>query len=310
MKIKFLIIFSLICFVSFGQSKIASEEIIIYNDSIELPGSLTYIKSAKEQPLLIWVHGSGNVDRNGNQSGVNIQANYIKQFRDSVNNYHTAFFSYDKRTANVKNFKYLANISFEDLVLDVQKVIAHFKNDLRFSEIILVGHSQGSLVAMLAVNEYVDKYISIAGASDSADMVIIKQISAQNEEFGKITKQHVDELKTTGTIKEVNPMLAALFAKQNHKFLKSYFQYIPSEKIKELRIPILIINGDKDIQVSIEDANILHNSNSTSRLKIIKNMNHVLKNIDKDEDNLKSYYSPDYQMSEELIKTIIAFIKE
>ena len=67
------------------------------NDSIKLPGTLSYNKDLKSQPLVIFIHGSGNVDRNGNQSGVNVQANYIKQFRDSVNKYDIAFFSYDKR---------------------------------------------------------------------------------------------------------------------------------------------------------------------------------------------------------------------
>ena len=103
MRIKYLITLLFVSFISFCQSQITSEEIIIYNDSIELPGTLTYTKSVKKQALLIWVHGSGNVDRNGNQSGVNVQANYIKQFRDSVNKNDIAFFSYDKRTANPKN---------------------------------------------------------------------------------------------------------------------------------------------------------------------------------------------------------------
>lgn len=310
MRIKYLITLLFVSFISFGQSKITSEEIIIYNGSIELPGTLTYIKSIKKQRLIIWVHGSGNVDRNGNQNGVNVQANYIKQFRDSVNKYDIAFFSYDKRTANPKNLKLLKNISFNDLVLDVQKVIFSFKDDPRYSEIILVGHSQGSLVAMLAVNEFVDKYISIAGLSESVNKTIIKQVSAQNEEFGKITEQHIDELISTGTINEVNPMLAALFAKKNHKFLLDYFKYNPQDKIKELKIPILILNGDKDIQVSIEDAKKLHKANPISRLVLIRNMNHVLKIINKDEDNLKSYYSADFPLSEELIRTIRAFIKE
>ena len=310
MKIRYLIILLFICFVSFGQSNLISEETIIYNDSIELPGTLTYTKSIKKQPLLIWVHGSGNVDRNGNQSGVNVQANYIKQFRDSVNKNDIAFFSYDKRTANPKNLKFLKNISFDDLVLDVQKVVFRFKDDSRFSEIILVGHSQGSLVAMLAVNEFVDKYVSIAGLSKSADKTIIKQIRAQNEELGIITEAHIKQLNSTGTIKEVNPFLLAIFAKQNHHFLISYFKFIPQELIKDLKIPILILNGDKDLQVGIEDANKLHEANPLSRLKIIKNMNHVLKKIDEDGDNLKSYYSADFPLSEELIKLIGDFIKE
>jgi len=309
MKTNYLILLLFFSIFSFGQSEISSEEITIYIDSIELPGTLTYPTKSIKPPLIIWVHGSGNVDRNGNQKGVNVKANYIKQFRDSIND-QAAFFSYDKRTATLKNLKFLKNVSFDDLVSDVRKIVSYFKGDPRFSEIILAGHSQGSLVAMLAVNASVSKFISIAGLSESADKAIIKQVSAQNEEFGKITEQHINELISTGTINEVNPILEVLFAKQNHKFLLNYFKYNPQEKIKELKIPILILNGDKDIQVSVEDAKKLHTANPTSSLVLINNMNHVLKEINKNEDNLKSYYSENFPLSVELIRTIKAFIKE
>ncbi|WP_343330384.1 hypothetical protein [Polaribacter staleyi] len=87
-------------------------------------------------------------------------------------------------------------------------------------------------------------------------------------------------------------------------------QINPLEKIKELKIPSLIINGNKDLQVQIEDAEALHTANLNSKLVIIKNMNHVLKDIQKEEDNLKSYYSSEYPISEELVKTIVLFIKK
>lgn len=86
--------------ITTALAQIESEEIVIKNGEIELPGTLTFTK--EKSPLIIWVHGSGNVDRNGNQAGTPVKANYIKEFRDSVNKKNIAFFSYDKRTANKK----------------------------------------------------------------------------------------------------------------------------------------------------------------------------------------------------------------
>lgn len=290
-------------------AQITSEEVIIYNMEIQLPGTLSY--SAENQPLLIWVHGSGNVDRNGNQAGVNIKANYIKQLRDEVNKAGIAFFSYDKRTANPKNRTFIQRegILFKDFILDVKEVVNHFKKDKRFSEIILAGHSQGSLVAMMA-SESIDKYISIAGAGESIDQTIIKQITKQRADLGETAKAHFKELAETGTITEVNPMLMSVFNPQNQPFFKSWMHYDPAKEVKELNIPILIINGDKDKQVQITDAETLHDANPTSKLVIIENMNHVLKNIQKDDDNMKSYYSPDYEVSKKLIETIVSFVKK
>jgi len=280
-----------------------SEEIMINNLVIQLPGTLTY--TLEKQPLLIWVHGSGGVNRDGNQP------QYIKQFRDAINKENMAFFSYDKRTANPNNVRFIQEdgIYFSDFVSDIKEVIHHFKNDKRFSKIILIGHSQGSLIAMLALDN-IDKYISLAGAGETIDKTLVRQITKQSHEFGKLTEQYINELMTTGEIKEVNPNLMSLFAKQNQPFIKSWITVNPIEEIKKVAIPTLIINGDKDFQVLINDAENLHKAKPDAELVIIKNMNHVLKHIEKDEDNMKSYMSSDFKISEELITTIVEFVKK
>lgn len=294
-----LVIFS----ISSAFSQIKKEEITLNNMAIQLPGTLTY--SAENQPLVIWVHGSGGVNRDGNTP------NYIKQFRDEINKKEIAFFSYDKRTANIKNVKFIQEdgIYFSDFVSDLKEVINKFKDDKRFSEIILAGHSQGSLIAMLAL-ENVDKYISIAGAGETIDKTLVRQVTAQSPAFGKLTEQYIKELKENGSIKSVDPNLMSLFAPQNQPFLISWMNLDPIKEITKVKIPTLIINGDKDIQVQISDAENLKEAKPDATLVIIKNMNHPLKNIEKDEDNLKSYMSADYTISNELIETIENFIKK
>jgi pimeloyl-ACP methyl ester carboxylesterase len=291
---------------SLFQDQIQSKEILIKNGDIELPGSLTYTKSSKN--LVIWIHGSGDVDRNGNQASANVKANYIKQLRDSLNKKNIAFFSYDKRTSNPKNKALLQGILFDDLVADAKLVIAHFKDSKQFKEITLIGHSQGSLVAMLA-SEGVDKYVSLAGPSERIDITIVKQITAQSPELGKAAEGYFKELTETGDIKEVNPFLMSIFAKPNLPFIRNWIQYDPVKEIGNIKIPTLIINGTKDIQVKVEDAKALKGGNAEAQMEIIDNMNHVLKTIEKDTDNMPSYFSPDYQLSKELIRTITEFIK-
>lgn len=297
-----LYIFSIIAL--FAQ--VSSEEVLLKNGEIQLPGTLTY--TAKGTPLIIWVHGSGNVDRNGNQVP-QVKANYIKQFRDAMNKNGIAFFSYDKRTANKDNFKLLKDMRFAHLVEDAQIAVAHFKNDKRFSEIIIAGHSQGSLVAMLA-SKGCTKYISLAGTARTIDHILTEQISKQSPMLGAVTKLHLKELKETGKIAEVNPMLMRIFAPQNQAFLASWILYDPSAEIKRINIPILIVNGTKDIQVPTTEAEALHKANPNSKLVLIQQMNHVLKQIDKDEDNMKSYFSANYPLSQQLTQTIVNFIKK
>lgn len=293
--------------ISVAIAQIKTEEIIIHNLAIELPGTLTY--SSENVPLIIWVHGSGNVDRNGNQAGTPVKANYIQQFREAINKENIAFFSFDKRTANPKNKNFLTDTQIKDFALDVKEVVNHFKNDKRFSNIILAGHSQGALIAMLAL-ENVDKYISIAGTGETIDKTIVKQIGKNNSTLGEAAQKQFDTLRLKGKIETVHPFLMSVFAKPNQPFLRSWLEINPVEEIKKLEIPVLILNGDKDLQVQIEDAKKLKEAKPNTDLVIIKNMNHVLKDIEKDEDNLKSYFSPDFPISEKLIETVVLFIKK
>lgn len=299
--ISYIIISTFTIVTSLAQIK--SEEIVIHNMAIQLPGTLTY--ASGKTPLVIWVHGSGSVDRNGNQP------EYIKQFRAELNKNNIAFFSYDKRTANPKNTNFLQQegVYINDFILDALEVVSYFKRENRFSDIILAGHSQGSLIAMMALNN-VDKYISIAGAGETIDKTLIRQLTAQNPELGKAAISHFKELKETGEIKEVNPNLITIFAKPNQPFWLSWIDLNPCLEIKKIKIPTLIINGDKDLQVLVQDAENLKQAKPDADFVIVKNMNHILKDIQKEEDNLKSYTNPDFPISKQLIQTIIEFVKQ
>lgn len=295
-----------------AQTNIVSEEILLLNDSIKLPGTLTYDKNISALPLVIFIHGSGNVDRNGNQAGVNANAEYIKQLSDSLTQRGIAFYRFDKRTATLENLKFAMNdLNFNRFVDDVNMAVDHFKNDSRFSSISFIGHSQGSLIGMLASKSNVKKLISLAGPSDAFDVLLVKQVRKQNgDSIADIVDNHFKQLKEKGSIDDLDPNLAGMFNKPNQTFFTSWMAYIPSEEIKKVKIPILIINGDKDLQVLVDDANVLQQSSSSSELKIIKNMNHVLKTIEKDEDNIKSYTASDYPLSSELISALEEFIKK
>lgn len=294
-----------------AQDTFTSEDILVMNDSIQLPGTLTYNTKLKSQPLVIFVHGSGNVDRNGNQ-GVMAKANYIKMLNDSLASKGIAFYRFDKRTATQSNLKFvMSNMIFEGFVDDLNLVINRFKDDKRFSSITLIGHSQGSLVAMLADHDHIDKYISLAGPSDSVDKTIIGQVRFQNgDEIANTVESHFKELAEKGSIENVDPMLMSIFNKPTQPFMLSWMAYKPVEEIKTVELPILILNGNKDLQVSLAEAEKLHQANPKSKLIIINNMNHVLKTIEKDEDNMASYMSADFQLSNELVEAIEAFIKK
>ena len=86
-------------------------------------------------------------------------------------------------------------------------------------------------------------------------------------------------------------------------------QYSPQELIKSLTIPVLIVNGTKDLQVSVDEAKLLKVASEQAELNIIDQMNHVLFTIEGGQlENSKSYNESSRKISEELITTLTGFI--
>lgn len=305
-----IVLISLLTSIILNARQILSEEIILKNGPIELAGTLTIPDNVKNPSLAIFIHGSGNIDRNGNQAGLNSKVGYIKILNDSLVKHGIAFFRYDKRTANPNNHAFFSkNSVFEDLVDDAKIVIEHFKNEKRFKNITVIGHSQGSLVGMLAYTPSVDKYVSLAGLAETMQEAVIRQMGNQNPALAPIVEAHFNELMATDTIKQVNPLLQALFHPVNHQFIKTYNAYRPEKVIHKVKAKTLIINGDADSQVRVLDAELLHKAKPGSQLAIIPKMNHLLKEVHSAEENLASYYKPEYPISTRLIEVLATFIK-
>ena len=309
---KKLLILCLVFPILIFAQEIKTEELDLKNGDISLPGTLTVAPSKKKTPLVIFIQGSGNGDRNGNQAGTLMQIGYIKTLRDSLNAKGISFYSYDKRSANLNNLKSVKDISFKGFVDDANVAIDYFKNDKRFSSITIIGHSQGSLVGMLAINTRNDKavasYISLAGPGKTFDKTIVEQLTAQNPDLGNAAKEQFEELVQTDTIKEVNPLLMSVFQPVYQKFIKEWATENPATEIKKLQIPVLILNGDADLQVSTADAQLLKDAHPKATLKIIPKMNHVLKVVNSIVENQEAYTSKDYKISKELINTIDKFV--
>ena len=91
----------------------------------------------------------------------------------------------------------------------------------------------------------------------------------------------------------------------------SWFKYDPSKEIAKVSSPVLIIQGSTDLQVSISDAESLHNNKIDSQLLIIEGMNHVLKSIGPDlKEQVASYSDPKLPVNEKIVTAIFDFIEK
>ena len=238
------------------------------------------------------------------------QNNSLKFLAEGLTQNGFAVFSYDKRIFAQMISKTMdeKKLSFEDFINDAKDVITYFKSQKKYAKIIIAGHSEGSLIGMVAAKDNVDGYVSLAGAGRPIDEVISEQVAKNSPTLKEVAATDFAILKEGKTFENKNPMLASLFRESIQPYMISWIKYNPQDEIKKLQIPILIINGTKDIQVPPSDAELLHKANLKSTLKIIDNMNHIFKEITVDEDNIKSYSDPKLPVMPELIQQITTFI--
>lgn len=303
-KFRFLLLlFSTILF----SQEIKTDEVII-NSLIE-ETLFSPITTTNKPNLVILIAGSGPTNRNGNQVGM--QNNSLKFLAEGIASNGIAVFSYDKRIIKQMKEGNLdeEKLNFTDFINDTKDVIAFFRQQKKYNKIIIAGHSEGSLIGMIAANGNADGYISLAGPGRTIDLIIIEQIEKQAAFLKKETEENFKILKTGKTFELKNKMLASIFRESVQPYMISWMQYNPQEEIKKLNIPILIINGNKDIQVSENEAQLLHEAAPKASLKIIDKMNHVFKEINQEAENLKSYSNPNLPVMPELIESINNFIK-
>lgn len=276
-----------------------------------LNGSLyTPSQQSKKLNLVILIAGSGPTDRDGNQMG--LANNSLKLLAEALANNGIAVYSYDKRIfAQMASGKLdEASLSFDNFIDDAKAVIQYFKNQKKYNSITVAGHSEGALIGMVAANGNADGYISIAGAGRPIDEVLLEQIEKQAPFLKEEVQKNLETLKNGTTFELKNQMLASLFRGSVQPYMISWIKYNPQTEIKKLQIPTLLINGDKDIQVSVQDAQLLQQAKLNAQLHIIQNMNHVFKEIKGDDaENKAAYTNPDLPISIELSSIITTFIR-
>ena len=286
--------------------------IVLQAKTAKIKGTLSVPSKGRKFPLVIIIAGSGPTDRNGN-SGSDVTSNSYKILADSLLQHNIASLRYDKRgigesaDSTIKE----ANMVFETYITDAKDWVTLLKKDKRFSSIIIAGHSEGSLVGMVAsVNKNVARYISIAGPGVPVYKTLKKQLAGQSEAIKKTCYAIIDTLVSGKIVTAVPAMLSSIFRPSVQPYLISWFKYDPKIEIAKLKIPVLVINGTSDIQVAVDNATNLHDACRQSKLVIIEGMTHLLKEGPADRDKNIALYktTPNEPIKTELVIAIVHFI--
>jgi pimeloyl-ACP methyl ester carboxylesterase len=275
-----------------------------------LRGSLITPADKKAVPVVLIISGSGPTDRDGNNPAM--KNNHLKMLAEELALWGIASLRYDKRGIAQSQSAALAekDLRFEHYMYDAAGWVKQLEQDKRFNKVIVLGHSEGSLIGMLAARQTkADAFVSLAGAGQKASQLIRQQLQAQPQVVKDYAFPILDSLAMGKTVANTDPAFAALFRPSVQPYLISWFQYDPQKEIAKLNIPVLIMQGSNDLQVSLDEAKLLAGAKPGSKLIVVDEMNHILKKSSLDmQVNMATYSNPELPLIPQCAEAIVEFI--
>ena len=295
----------------FNFFSLSSGDYVIHSfDNHNIHGTLINSKNPNST-LAIIISGSGPTDRDGNN--ISLKSDYLKMLAEGLQENQISTYRYDKRGVgkSVGDLKSGYEIKFSDYINDVVSIIKHFKDSKKFKELVVIGHSEGALIGMIASQSIADKFISVAASGEDYLTLIERQLSIQPSFVRSMSEPIIEKLKDKKMVDSVPPLLNSLFRADVQSYLIDASGYDPVEEISKLNMPILIIQGSTDIQIEVSDALILHKAAKNSKLEIIDGMNHVFRQVsDNRLLNLQTYGNPELPIDNNMVNIISEFIEK
>ena len=278
----------------------------------------TYLDAGKHTPVVLIIPGSGPTDRDGNNP-LGITAAPYRLLAEALATQAVSSVRIDKRgLGGSKGAVADGNkVTIADYVTDTHNWIAAIRKRTGVQCVWVLGHSEGSLVALAAAQQPdgMCGVISVSGAGRKLSDVIRDQLRANPANAPLLDQamaaldalekgQHVD-------VSGMNPALLRLFAPQVQDFLIDDFRHDPAKLAASLKLPLLIVQGERDIQISAADARALAAAQPKAKLVLVPAMNHVLKDVANDDRsaNVATYSDSSLPVDSTLIDAIGSFVK-
>ncbi|MFG0685969.1 alpha/beta hydrolase [Pseudomonas sp. WSY_20] len=279
-----------------------------------LHGSLLLPQQDTPPPVVLIIAGSGPTDRDGNNPAGG-RVDNLKRLALLLANANIASVRYDKRgvAASQPATPDERDLSVERYVADVVAWGHKLKADPRFGSLILIGHSEGALIASLAAEQAgASAVVSLAGSGRPMAEVVREQL-AERLPPAQLARGSalLDRLEAGQTSLDVPAPLRQVFRPSVQPYLITLFRQDPAAAFARLPMPALIVQGRNDVQVDVADAQKLKDAKPDAHLVLIEGMNHMLRISPKDmSEQRESYQNPQLPLARELGEQIVTFIRQ
>jgi pimeloyl-ACP methyl ester carboxylesterase len=218
---------------------------------------------------------------------------------------------YDKRGAGgwKPEFGRPEDFRFKDYVDDAVSLVNYLRSSGKFSRVVLAGHSEGGLVAILTARRVpIDRLILLATAARRQGDLLKAQLEKQQlpPEVRQPIDKAIDDIMSGQVVDPQPPGLAIPPPVQPG--IASAFTADPIDPLKLVEQPTLIVAGGRDRQIARLDFVALSAASPLAKTLWLPEMNHVLNDVGDDADDLAAYNQSERALDATLVDTVAAFI--
>ena len=290
---------------------------------VEAPGPVGPLRGTMLAPadgaraVVLILPGSGSTDRDGN-SPAGVRAAPYRLLAEGLAERGIATVRIDKRgiLGSAGAFADANQVTLADYADDVRSWVGVVRERTGAPCVWLLGHSEGGLVALLAgqQSEHLCGLILVSAAGRPLGTVLREQLQSNpanapllGEAMPAIASLEAGRRVDTA---DMHPALLPLFAAPVQDYLIDHMSYDPAQLAGTLSLPLLVVQGQRDLQVSEVDARRLADSNASARLVLIADANHVLKSVAGDDRaaNAATYADPSLPLAGGIVEAIAGFV--
>jgi len=277
----------------------------------------TIIDAGAKAPVVLLLPGSGPTDRDGNNP-LGITAAPYRLLAEALASKGVSTVRIDKRgmfgsKAAIPD----ANaVTIADYATDSHSWVKAIRQRTGAKCVWVLGHSEGGLIALASVQnpEGICGLILVSTAGRPLGEVIREQLRSNpaNSPVLSDAMKAIDLLEAGKTVdvSAMNPALQRLFAPQVQPYLIDLMAADPAKLAARIAVPMLILQGSRDLQVSEADAQAIARAQPRAKLVIVPTMNHVLKDVGSDDRaaNFATYSDPSLPVDPALVQAIATFV--
>ena len=269
---------------------------------------LTVPPDVERPPVALLIAGSGPTDRDGNGPG--IRPATLKKLSEQLAARKIATLRYDKRGAGGWKLEFgrPEDFRFRDFVADAVALTNYLRSSAKFSEVTLIGHSEGGLVAILAARQTpIDSIVLLAtGARRQGDLLKAQLEKTLPPDLFKPIATTIDAIMAGQIVDPTPPGLSLPSPMQPG--IASAFSEDPIAPLKLIDQPTLIVGGGRDRQVARTDFDGLAAASPRAKTLWLPSMNHVLVDVADEADDLAAYDQPERALDTALVDSVAAFV--